>query len=296
MKTALQASKDDMSAFLSDLTARKTSREATASYKRSRGYRSGIVREKIDECARNAAEKVFCSIYNNAIPLDSTHRAVYEADLNSALFKHVQESGANDVYDYLRSKASKGSIPAKTICENANKYANEMLSRYYVEEDEDPEELDTTKDSDNVTTIADRITADMSADQVSAAIEANVRAAIQKEMEISVEEDRKLAELEEQLSKDETVKEEADIEMALYRAGYPKNKIYQPSLFTGIMLGKVKEITEEGELEGDAIQKRAFYESVKELTALQTLHTLCCIDINPYNVDQYARRYASGLH
>lgn len=293
MKTALQASKDDMSAFLSELTAKRTSREATANYKRSYGYRSGVLREKQDECARNAAEKVFCSIYGNSLPLDATHRAVYESDINSTILQHVKDSGTNSVYDYLTDKAKK-SIPARTICESAVKYAGEIFAKYYTEEDEDPEELDASINSDSVKTVANRITSDMSADQVSAAIEANVRAAIQKEMEISAEEDKKLAELEEQLTNDENIKEEADIEMVLYRAGYPKNKIYQPSLFTGIMLGKIQEITEEGELEGEAIQKRAFYESVKELTALQTLQALYCIDINPDNVDRYARKYATG--
>lgn len=293
MKTALQASRDDMSAFLSELTAKRTSREATANYKRSYGYRSGVIREKQDECARNAAEKVFCSIYRNSLPLDATHRAVYESDINSTILQHVKDSGASSVYDYLATKAK--SIPARTICENAVKYAGEIFAKYYTEEDEDPEDLDASMNSDSVETVANRITSDMSADQVSAAIEANVRAAIQKEMEISAEEDKKLAELEEQLTNDENIKEEADIEMALYQAGYPKNKIYQPSLFTGIMLGKIQEITEEGELEGEEIQKRAFYESVKELTALQTLQTLYCIDVNPYNVDRYARKYASRL-
>lgn len=294
MKSPLQQSKENMSAFLSNLEERRKSSEATARFRKSKSYIWGQIKNKKEEGARNAAEKVFLSIYNNALPIDANHRVVFESNLNNAIMRHVTESGASDVYDYLQKASKRGSIPAKTICESANAYMERACEKYYHEEDIDPDEIDTSKDSDIVTSAVVKITSDMNADEVSAAIENNVRATIAREMEISKQEDQKLADLEEQLANDDSVKEEADIDDIMYREGFGNKRIYKPTLFTGIMIGKVNTYTEEGELDGPEIQKKAFYESVKELTALQTLHTLGCIDINVNNVDKYARKYMAG--
>lgn len=291
MKTELQQSEENMSAFLDNLSDIRKSEQAAQAFKRSRTYKWNAIKDKSAEGAHNAAEKVFLTIYQNSLPLDESHKAIFESSIRSNIMHHITESGASNVYEYLKKAAAKGSLPAKTICESAEKYINDVCAAYYQEEDIDPDEIDMSPESETVTDAVTKITSDMSADEVSAAIENNVRATIAKEMEISKQEDQKLAELEEQLTNSDTIKEEADIEAAMYAAGFGTKHIYSPQLFTSIMMGKVKAYTEEADLDGKDIQKKAFYESVKELTALQTLHTLGCIDINVNNVNRIASQY-----
>jgi hypothetical protein len=140
--------------------------------------------------------------------------------------------------------------------------------------------------------MADKITSDMNADQVSAMIADNVKNAITNEMTVSKEEDAKLAELEASLASDDKVVNEEAVEIALIGAGFTPGQIYQPELFTGIMTGEMNKIINES-WDGEQKQKKAFYESVKEMTALQTLQTFGLIDINANNVDKIARDYAS---
>lgn len=290
----LGQSKADMTAFLNHLTDARRSAEAIDRHKRSRQYIWGSIRDKKKEGVHNVAEKVLTTIYANSLPLDAEHKAIYESSINSTIMDHIRKSGSVDTYDYLEKAAKRGSLPAKTICESAERVMTEICNKYYTEEDLDPDDIDMTPESENVMSAVTKITSDMNADEVSTAIENNVKATIAKEMEISKQEDEKLAELEKQLSDDDSVQEESAIDTALHLAGFGAKNIYKPQLFTSIMMGKVKTFTEDGDLEGDAIQKKAFYESVKELAALQTLNTLGCIDINIYNVDKVAAKYLAG--
>ena len=288
----LKTSKANMSAFLDHLNSMRQTARATAALKQSRTYRLNALQRKVSEGARAAAEKVFMSIYTNAVPVDKQHRIVYETSLQKTMQRHIEESGEPDVYDYLKKAAKQGSAPAKMICENADKYISESCRKYYLEEDTDIDDVDISADINDAVV---KITSDMDVDAVSEAIENNVRATIASEMAISKQEDEKLAALQQRLADDEGITEEGHIEGVLIGEGYCGfGRVYTPQLFTGIMMGKVKMYTEEGELDGPDIQKKAYYESVKELTALQTLHTLGCITIDHNNVAAYTRKYMAG--
>lgn len=292
--SAFEAKKDAMNTFISELAEKRRAVEAAKNIRSSQEYRWGTIAEKQKEGTKNAAREVFLTIYRNALPLDNTHKQAFQSSLDDRMVSFVEkETGSDDIYDWLKtSAAKKGCMPAKKICDAVEQCITEACSQYYEEEDIDVDAIDMSTTSETVSDTVKKVTSDMDADEVSAIIESNVKATIAKEIAISKEEDEKLAALEEELSSDETVISESAIEIALLDAGFVPNQIYQPSLFNGIMMGEVSRLERDG-LTGQDVQKKAFYESVQELTVLQTLQTLGLIDINVHNIDKMAMDYAN---
>lgn len=291
---AFDTKKDAMNTFISELAEKRRAAEATKNIKSSMEYRWGTIKEKQKEGTKNAAREVFLTIYRDALPLDDTHKQTFQSSLNDRMLSFVEkETGSDDVYDWLKTAAvKKGCIPAKKICDAVEHCMTEACTQYYEEEDMDVDAIDMSKTSKTVSDTVKKVTSDMDADEVSSIIESNVKATIAKEIAISKEEDEKLAALEEELSSDETVISESAIDVALLDAGFTPNQVYHPSLFNGIMMGEVSRLESEG-LSGQDVQKKAFYESVQELTVLQTLQTLGLIDINVHNIDKMALNYAN---
>lgn len=291
----IEEKQNAMNTFISELSARRMAAEATENIKHSRTYRWGVLKDKKAEGIKNAAQEVFLTIYHDALPLDKEYKDVYANSLNSRVLDFAKrQSGTDDIYAWLKTQAGcKKSIPAKKICAAVESKIDEACSSYYEDDESDVESIDVSPSSTIVQNAVDQITKDMDMDQVSAIIENNVRATITKEIETSKEEDEKLAALEEQLAADDSVVGEEGIEVALLDAGFKPNTMYKPSLFNGIMIGQVKSMEAKG-LSGQDVQKQAFYESVQELTALQTAQTLCLIDINVNNMDKVAMSYTSN--
>jgi hypothetical protein len=242
----------------------------------------------------NVAARVFTTIYKDALPFDDSHKALYRKSLEQKVLSCMGKDSEGGVYQALKDAARKGSQPARVICESAEREVKNFCDKLYAEDVsiDDVENTDMSPESTNVAVMADKITSDMNADQVSAMIADNVKNAITNEMTVSKEEDAKLAELEASLASDDKVVNEEAVEIALIGAGFTPGQIYQPELFTGIMTGEMNKIINES-WDGEQKQKKAFYESVKEMTALQTLQTFGLIDINANNVDKIARDYAS---
>jgi hypothetical protein len=289
-----ETSKSGMTTFLKELANNRRDAELSDIHRNSDEYKWNTISELQDQGTMNVASKVFTTIYKDALPFDASHKALYSKSLDQKVLACMGKNSNADVYQTLKDAANKGSQPARVICESAEKEVKAFCNKLYAEDVDidDVENTDMSPDSTNITTMADKITSDMNADQVSAMISDNVRNAITKEMAATKAEDDKLAELESTLASDNNVVNEEAVEIALIGAGFTPNEIYQPELFTGIMTGEMNKVINEN-WDGDQKQKKAFYEAVKEMTALQTLQAFGIIDINANNVDRIARDYAS---
>lgn len=285
--------KDTMSSFLSALSDSRRTMESTDRLRHTRTYRWNCIKEKENEGKRNVAKEVFLTIYRGALPLHSDYKSLYQGALDNKILSHVTKSGSPDVYDFLYTAGQKGSRSAAAICRKADQYIAETCARYYEAGDDfDPDKIDMGPESTAVGGIVQRITKEMDAEEVSTMIEDNVKQTIAREMVITKQEDEKIKALEQELAGDDTVMNEEAVEMAIYQAGLRPNTIYQPTLFNGIMIGEVTKLSGDTSMTGEQKQKKAFYESVQELTALQTLQTLDIIDINVRNIDRIANEYA----
>lgn len=288
---SVKDNKENMSAFLQELEEQQRAAEASHNMTHNRSYIINSIKDKQDEGTRNAAREVFVSIYRDALPLDKDYKTTYKRSLDNHLINYIAKETEGDVYDYLKQAGISGSAPAKEICDSVENGMACICKQYYENMDDvDPDEIDMGPESQNVLQVAQKVTSDMNADQVSEIIEANVKATIAKEIAATKEEDEKLAALEESLAADETVVSEDGLEMKLVDAGFKPNTVYKPSLFNAIMVGAIDKFSENGD-EGVELQKKAFYESAQELTVLQTLQTLNILDINPGNVDKIAAKY-----
>ena len=140
---------------------------------------------------------------------------------------------------------------------------------------------------------SDKITDDMGYDQVSDIIKEHVKETVQDEIRKTKAEDEHVKELEDSLANDETLTTESAIDKKLQAIGESGSVPYVPSLFTGIMINKTDAFTESG-LDEEHIQKKAFFESVKEYTLWDMMHTLGLEDYSKGDIDFIATKYARG--
>ena len=149
------------------------------------------------------------------------------------------------------------------------------------------------KDNEARKSIVDKISSDMDYDQVSQIINDHVTSTVQDEISRTQKEDEHVKELEDVLAANEEITTESAIDTELEKMGEGK-KEYIPSLFTGIMINKTNLYTESADLDEDHIEKKAFFESVKEYTLWDMVHTLGLEKFSKNDIDFTATKYARG--
>lgn len=293
--TVIDQRRTGMEKFLADLEARKEQDYLMERYKTNPKYKLNILNEEREKGLENSATGVICKIYRDALPMEDEYKATNKQELDDGFISMIKEKSPDGgVYTFLSSCASNGCKPAKLMVEAVNKAIDEHCRKFYENlDDVDPDEIDMGPKSAVVSDVVDQVSSSMDYDQISNIIEQNVQNTVRREIETQKAEDQKLEELQNKLSEDDSVQTESAVEAALMREGM-KRKQYQPSLFNGIMIGKVKEFTEAGDLDDARVQKKAFFESVKEYTKIETLSTLNMVHFNQRQLDDLANAYAVG--
>lgn len=294
--TTIDQKRQGMEAFLSELRAREEQEMLMQQYKESPKYKLGVLNEEREKGLENCAAGVICKIYRDALPLDDEYKAANQGELDDGFIDTIKQKSPNGVYTFLSSCASAGCKPAQLMMEAVLEAIDTSCKRFYENLDEvDPDEIDMGPTSKIVNDAVNTVTSKMDYDQISEIIEQNVQNTVKREIETQKAEDEKLQELRSKLSEDDTVQTESAIEAALMREGMSK-KQYQPTLFNGIMIGKVKKFTESGDLSTEYVQKKAFFESVKEYTKIETLSMLNMMKFNQSQLNQLANEYATGMN
>lgn len=286
--------KTGMSAFLNNLQKLQDEEESMRQMKNNPQYKLNVIADEKKKGLENCAAGVICKIYRDALPMDPEYKAGYMSELDAGFIQHIKGKNPEGVYAYIVDSAKAGSKPAKLMLEAVNSAINECCKKFYENLDElDADKIDLGPESKEVKDGIAQITSKMDYEEISKIIEDNVQETVRREIENTKEEDRKLAELQEKLAADETVQTESAIDMALAQAGM-STKQFQPSLFGGIMIGNVTMFSESGELDEEHVQKKAFFESVKEYTKLETLSVLDMQRYGVGDVENLALKYAYG--
>ena len=294
--TTIDQKRQGMEAFLSDLQAREEQEMLMQQYKNSPKYKLNVLNEEREKGLENCAAGVICKIYRDALPLDDEYKAANQGELDDGFMDTIKKKSPDGAYTFLSSCASAGCKPAKLMLEAVTEAIDASCSKFYENLDEvDPDEIDMGPSSKIVNDAVDKVTAKMDYDQISEIIEQNVQNTVKREIETQKAEDEKLQELQSKLAEDDSVQTESAIDAALMREGMSR-KQYQPTLFNGIMIGKVKEFTESGDLDTEHVQKKAFFESVKEYTKIETLSMLNMVKFNQSDLDRLATEYAAGMN
>lgn len=293
--SVIDQKKQGMESFLSELNAREEQNALMERYKSDPKYKLNIVNEQREKGLENCAAGVISKIYRDALPLDDDYKSANQKELDDGFISTIKAKEPKGVYTFLSSCSSAGCRPAKLMVEAVTEAIDDICRQYYEDLDAvDPDEIDLGPKSPEVDDAIEKVSSKMDYDQISDLIEQNVQNTVKQEIENQKAEDEKVKELEAKLTQDDSVQTESAIEAALMAEGMGK-KQYQPSLFTGIMIGKVKEFSESGDLDDEHVKKKAFFESVKEYTKVETFATLGMINLNQSQLDLLSNQYASGL-
>ena len=280
-----------VSQFLEQIRVAEEQAELEAKRHQQPAYKRYMIDKAITDTKEDCASRVICKVYQDAIPMDDEYKYENSEEIQAGFRSYLLRKDANGVYSYIQN-ASKKSAPAKMLLEAVDDAVEHFFHKYY--EDLQNTDVDEKLVSDtDVKSMAEQITSDLDYDQISQIIKDNVEHAVQTEVNQTKAEDEKVKELEQQLANDPNIVTEEAINQAMHRAGYGKKKVYEPSLFNGIMIGRTT-ILEDVGVDEASIGKEAFVESVMEYTGLELLSVMKMQPLNFAQQKELAREYASG--
>lgn len=295
MEPSLDERKNAMNDFLREIDDRVRQEASKEALKHTRSYKMNVLTEKKNEARENCTSAVLCKLYRNSLPVSDEYRCAYQTDLDNGFMQFIQDKNKNGMYAYIVDSAESGSVPAKTLMEFVNDYVNDYYQKFYENLEEiDADEADLDVNKPDVDEALNKISTKMDFDEVSKIIEDNVKETVQAEAEQKKAEDDVLTKIQEELAQNEEAVTESAIDAEFLKRGI-KRKVYQPTLFGGIMINKntkVQDYAESAVLDMEHQQKEAFFESVKEYTAWELVTVLDMERMSENRVSKLARDYA----
>ena len=292
---SLDENKKSVSDFISKLEEEERRKKSDEILRNKKSTKLNKIEREIENAKEMTTQDIFAKIYKDALPVESQYKASIACDLDNGVTSFIKKHcGSDSAYQYISEKCNKGVKSAIAMNEAVTEAVNAHFRKFY--ENIDETDIDDIKlSSDERKTIVDKINADMDYDEVSAIINDHVKQTVQDEITRTKQEDDHMKELEETLAANEELTTESAIDAELTRMGEGQRE-YVPSLFTGIMINKTNVYTESGDLDEDHIQKKAFFESVKEYTLWDMVHTLGLEDYSKGDIAFRATNYARGVY
>lgn len=286
--------KEKMNQFLQNLEREEEQARINYDATHTPEYKLGELEQCKQDAKEKCAAKVIATIYTDALPLSKDYKSINRSVLDDRFLTTIKSKpeANGSVYNYITGCAKKGSKPAKLMLEAVDDLVEKCAIPYYENLDQlDPDDIDLGPDSKDIQDGIKDISDKMNYVQVSKIIENNVKDAIVQDVNDSKEEEKRLNDLEQRLIEDDKIQTETDIDAEIEKAGFGQRE-YDPSLFTGIMVGNTTRLGNTTNLDAEHLQKKAFVESVKEYTMLETLHTLNMETIDIWKEKNLAGQYA----
>ena len=264
-----------------------------------------------EDCKKQCLSKIFEKFYRDSIPLNDEYKNSCSEDIKSDIPGFVKNRGYDDLVYYVGEAIRNGSEAASNIMKSVQSIVNEtfrdkeMNIADYQASDLVFKMDDATEKKINV------VTQDLELDDLSEIIANNVKSTVVAEIKRAKREKEEAKALEAELANDLTVKDDTTLEFALELRGLKDKKIFQPSLFEGIMIGKLEKsslIQESGSsvylynaLSDYGINNQSFasaeevalVESVREYTLLNISKALRLENFNLGMIRELAQDYAS---
>lgn len=301
--------------FIDTIEKERQNELADERFKTSDVYKRRIIDSAKENAANTCLSKIFEKFYIDAVPLNDDYKCAYHDGLCNDVHKFVSDRTDGKTLSYYVGEAIKsGSVPAKRIMESVTKIVDE----YYADKEANFGDINTEDDlvfkmDDDTEQKLNVINRDLELDDLSQIISDNVRVTAASEIARAKAEKEKIKEVERELSDNLSVNNESAIETELELRGMSKKKFFQPSLFEGIMINKLNNITAESasstylydtlEMYGmtectvdkfATPEEIAFTESVREYTLLNIIKSLKlenCFN-NLQNIRDLATEYA----
>lgn len=271
--------------FMNEIEKDKKKKTEMKKITESTDYKLRLIREKKEEAKDICLDTLLAKIYKNAVPMDDVSKDAPYSDLDNEIMQFMKAKSPKGTSFYVKEAIKKGSKPAKALMESVNKMLTEIFSGYALNINEvSSDDIVFDVNDPETSEKLDEISANMEFDELSDAIQNNVKTAANGEIARVKEERMKIKELEDSLKEDEGVETESAInrELAVRGVISPETKFYQPTLFEGVMINKLNTIKESGvDMTQDSRNKLAFVESVKEFTKLSILKSLMLESFSP---------------
>ena len=267
-------------------------------------------KDGVEECLSKSFEK----FYLDAIPLNDEYKTANHDDLCNDVHDFIKKQGAKSMTYYV-GEARKKSPVMKKLYESVEKLVDDKFKEKEEKINETKPELDLVFKMDGETEKKiDVINQDLELDDIAKVISDNVRNTAMSEINRAKEEKENMKQIETDLANDINVKSEAAIERELSLRGINQKAVFQPSLFEGIMIGKMNKLSYTTESTdnvylynamkdytgafyegGDSAtpEEIAFVESVRELTLLSMERALKIKKYSLQDIKNLANEYAS---
>lgn len=300
--------------FMDRVKQKRRDEQKENEFKQSSTYKLRELDKQEKKARCDCANMVFAKLYRDAVPLSDDYKVAHKDDLDNEIREFISaRAPQGDIEYYVREAIKKGSKPAKDIQESVDRIVNNFYAEKAMDINKWNVEDLVFRTGEDTQQKINAITQDLALDDVTQIIRDNVKSSAISEITRAKKEKQEIEELENELSNDMKVKTEEAIDYRLALAGLTERKVFNPSLFQGIMIGKVNQLTEmqeSGTLESDflyntledygmmestqepSIEERAFVESVKELTKIQLIKTLCMERFKLQDIRDMASEYA----
>ena len=267
-------------------------------------------KDGVEECLSKSFEK----FYLDAIPLNDEYKTANHDDLCNDVHDFIKKQGAKSMTYYV-GEARKKSPVMKKLYESVEKLVDDKFKEKEEKINETKPELDLVFKMDGETEKKiDVINQDLELDDIAKVISDNVRNTAMSEINRAKEEKENMKQIETDLANDINVKSEAAIERELSLRGINQKAVFQPSLFEGIMIGKMNKLSYTTESTDDVYlynamkdytgafydggdsatpEEIAFVESVRELTLLSMERALKIKKYSLQDIKNLANEYAS---
>lgn len=316
MKT-FEEQKASVKSFMEAVEEERIVKEQEDSFMNSPEYKYKALATCKDEAREKCLNGILSNIYKKALPLNDDYKNAHCEDLDKAFEEFIKARCPQGIEFYVKEAIRRNSPFAKKVLEAVEEFVNnEYHNREMNIEDIDAKDL-VFKTTDDVTKRLDVIGQNLQGPEIAQAVHDNVKATALSEITRAKNEKEALANLEKELANDVNMNTPAAVESALELRGLTEKKDFQPSLFQGIMIGKLHDVEtrmESEEIRGtmlydtlkvfgkttnesaeSTVEEVAFVECVKEFTAHQMMKSLRFESYYPHEVDELAMEYASVM-
>lgn len=299
--------------FIDQIEADRQQKVQDTEFTNSMEYKYKCLNKAKEDCKKQCLTKIFEKFYRNAIPLNDEYKTAYCDDLNSDIPGFVKSRGYDDLVYYVGEAMRKGSKAACRIMESVQAIVDESFKDKEMNiADYQASDL-VFKMDDNIEKKIDVTTQDLEMDDLSQIIANNVKSTAAAEIKRAKREKDNAKALESELANDLSITNESAIDFALELRGLKDKKVFQPSLFEGIMIGKLEQVSMMSESTTNSVylynaladygmgentsfaipEEIAFVESVREYTLLNISKALKLENFNLGMIREMAQDYAT---
>jgi hypothetical protein len=286
-------------------------------FKNSLNYKYRILEKGKNDARNYCIGRIFEKFYRDAIPLSDSYKNANQDVLRHDIDCFIADRDADSLAYYIGEARRRGSKPAAKIMESVDNIVDEIYNEKELNIDKvNPDDL-VFKSDDDVEKKIDLTSSNLGLKDLSKIISDNVKNTAKSEITRAKKEKDDMKKVEADLANDINVQSEAAIDRELALRGYLDKKVFQPSLFEGVMIGNLHNAEmmessgandtvylydalneygmtkEDGDNPYATPEELAFVESLRDYTLLSCSKALILEDYNNiYKIRQLAQDYA----